>query len=262
MLGVERSVDAGRAEARLSQAGDGAAPRPQPGRQGGGGAVQGGVGGVPGALRSREARALRPLRPRRPGAGFGGGFHDVGDIFSAFSDIFGDIFGGGAGGGRRGPARGADIEMRVSHDAARRRHRRHARRSRSCARAPCAHLRRQRRRAGTHARDLPALRRARPGDALAGLPDDLDHLPGLPRRGAGRAQAVRRAATGPASITRRRRCRSRSRPASRTARRCAWSAGARRRRAAGGPATSTSSCASRPTSASSATAPTCTPRSR
>ena len=50
-----------------------------------------------------------------PGAGFGGaGFRDVGDIFSAFSDIFGDIFNGGGGGGRRGPARGADIETRVT----------------------------------------------------------------------------------------------------------------------------------------------------
>ena len=37
----------------------------------------------------------------------------MGDIFSAFSDIFGDIFGGGAGAGRRGPARGGDIETRV-----------------------------------------------------------------------------------------------------------------------------------------------------
>jgi molecular chaperone DnaJ len=46
-----------------------------------------------------------------PGAGFGGGgFQDVGDIFSAFSDVFGDLFGGG----RRGPAGGADIEARVN----------------------------------------------------------------------------------------------------------------------------------------------------
>jgi molecular chaperone DnaJ len=46
------------------------------------------------------------------GPGAGGGFHDVGDIFSAFSDVFGDIFGGG--GARRGPAPGADIETRVN----------------------------------------------------------------------------------------------------------------------------------------------------
>jgi molecular chaperone DnaJ len=49
-----------------------------------------------------------------PSAG-GAGFHDVGDIFSAFSDIFGDIFGGRMGGGAaRGPARGSDIEVRLS----------------------------------------------------------------------------------------------------------------------------------------------------
>jgi molecular chaperone DnaJ len=48
-----------------------------------------------------------------PGAGFPGGFSDVGDIFSAFSDIFGDIF-GRAGGGGRGPGRGADIESRLT----------------------------------------------------------------------------------------------------------------------------------------------------
>ncbi|HXJ18749.1 MAG TPA: molecular chaperone DnaJ [Polyangia bacterium] len=48
-----------------------------------------------------------------PASGFGGGFRDVGDIFSAFSDIFGDIFGGG-GGGRRGPGRGDDVQTRVS----------------------------------------------------------------------------------------------------------------------------------------------------
>jgi len=49
-----------------------------------------------------------------PSAGFGGGFHDVGDIFSAFSDIFGDIFGGARAGGSRGQARGSDIEVRLS----------------------------------------------------------------------------------------------------------------------------------------------------
>ena len=39
----------------------------------------------------------------------------MGDIFSAFSDIFGDIFGGRMGGGGRGaPSRGADIEVRLA----------------------------------------------------------------------------------------------------------------------------------------------------
>ena len=43
--------------------------------------------------------------------GVGGGFSNVNDIFSAFSDIFGDMF-GGAGGGRAG-GRGADLETQV-----------------------------------------------------------------------------------------------------------------------------------------------------
>jgi molecular chaperone DnaJ len=44
--------------------------------------------------------------PQRMG---GGGFRDVGDVFSAFSDIFGDLFGGGS----RGPGPGADIETAI-----------------------------------------------------------------------------------------------------------------------------------------------------
>src|SRR6185295_9876772 len=40
----------------------------------------------------------------------GGGFSNVNDIFSAFSDIFGDMFGGG--GGRAG-GRGADVETQL-----------------------------------------------------------------------------------------------------------------------------------------------------
>jgi molecular chaperone DnaJ len=42
-------------------------------------------------------------------------FDDVGDIFSAFGDIFGDIFGGG-GGGRRRPAKGADVRCNLTLD--------------------------------------------------------------------------------------------------------------------------------------------------
>lgn len=49
-----------------------------------------------------------------PSGGFGQGFADVGDIFSAFSDVFGDIFRTpGGGGSRRGGGRGADIETRL-----------------------------------------------------------------------------------------------------------------------------------------------------
>jgi molecular chaperone DnaJ len=47
------------------------------------------------------------------GAGFGGGFANMGDIFSAFGDIFGDLFGGFGGSGARGRARGSDIETSV-----------------------------------------------------------------------------------------------------------------------------------------------------
>jgi molecular chaperone DnaJ len=43
----------------------------------------------------------------------GAGFSDLGDVFSAFSDIFGDMF-GGRGGGGRGAQRGADIEAHLS----------------------------------------------------------------------------------------------------------------------------------------------------
>ncbi len=65
-----------------------------------------------GVLSDPEKRALYDRfgheAPRQ--GGFGGGFRDVGDIFSAFSDIFGDMFGGM---GRRGPAPGADVEAQV-----------------------------------------------------------------------------------------------------------------------------------------------------
>ena len=42
--------------------------------------------------------------------GMGGGFSDVGDIFSSFGDIFGDLFGFG---GRSGPRRGANLQTVV-----------------------------------------------------------------------------------------------------------------------------------------------------
>jgi molecular chaperone DnaJ len=45
--------------------------------------------------------------------GVGGGFSNVSDIFSAFSDIFGDIFGGQGGPGGRSAGRGADLETQV-----------------------------------------------------------------------------------------------------------------------------------------------------
>jgi len=55
--------------------------------------------------------------PQGGGGGFQGGFSNMDDIFSRFSDIFGDaMFGGmfGGGGGRRGgPQKGQDLQVRV-----------------------------------------------------------------------------------------------------------------------------------------------------
>lgn len=52
------------------------------------------------------------------GGGGAGGFQDVGDIFSAFGDIFGDFFGGGARGarGRNRPRRGSDLRYYLEID--------------------------------------------------------------------------------------------------------------------------------------------------
>ncbi len=49
------------------------------------------------------------------GRGFEG-FHDVGDIFSAFGDIFGDMFGGGGRRTRGGPTRGPDLQYTLRVD--------------------------------------------------------------------------------------------------------------------------------------------------
>ncbi len=49
------------------------------------------------------------------GGGFGGGgFQDMGDIFSQFGDIFGDIFGQGGGGGRQQQGRSKNAQRRGS----------------------------------------------------------------------------------------------------------------------------------------------------
>jgi molecular chaperone DnaJ len=65
-------------------------------------------------LSDPEKRAMYDRYGHAGPGGMGATFHDVGDIFSAFSDIFGDLFGGGGPGGRRAPARGSDIETRLA----------------------------------------------------------------------------------------------------------------------------------------------------
>jgi molecular chaperone DnaJ len=57
-----------------------------------------------------EKRALYDRYGHDGPRGVGGGFNNVSDIFSAFSDIFGDMFGGQ--GGRAG-GRGADVETQI-----------------------------------------------------------------------------------------------------------------------------------------------------
>jgi len=67
-------------------------------------------------LSDPEKRALYDRYGHNVPGGAGGpaGFGDMGDVFSAFSDIFGDMFGGARGGGARGQGRGADIETRLT----------------------------------------------------------------------------------------------------------------------------------------------------
>ena len=104
-----------------------------------------------------------------------GGFRDVSDVFSAFSDIFGDLFGGG---GRASV--GADIEAEVEPDAGRGRHRRHQ----GGGVPPPGGVHRVRRLGGGEGhrgRDLPAVPRPGPGGSPAGLSDDHLHLPALRR---------------------------------------------------------------------------------
>lgn len=60
-------------------------------------------------LSDPEKRALYDRYGHDGPQRMGGGFRDVGDVFSAFSDIFGDLFGGA----RSGPGPGADIEAEV-----------------------------------------------------------------------------------------------------------------------------------------------------
>ena len=195
-----------------------------------------------------EARALRPLRPRRPGARIRrrvSATSTTSSRRSATSSATSSA--AAAAAAAAAPARGSDIEMRLSMTLAGGVRPAPTRRSRSLRRARLRHVRRAR---GAAAGTEPETCQHCGGRGQVmhsqGFLMISTDLPGLPRRGARRPQAVRHAARAPAWSTRRRRCRSASRRASRTVRRCAWSGAARRRRRAGAPATSTSSCASQP----------------
>ena len=106
-LGVDKKATPGRDQEGLPQARAQVPPRPQPGRQGGRGALQGDLPGPRRARRPREAQAVRqrhrPVRRRRPvgGGGFGG-FGNFDFDGSSIGDILSNLFGGAA---RRAAAR-------------------------------------------------------------------------------------------------------------------------------------------------------------
>jgi molecular chaperone DnaJ len=112
VLGVERTVDA----AELKRAYRKLAMELHPDRNPGNAAAEHSFKEASEAYQVLSDPEKRGLYDRfghsGPGrVGGGQGFGDVGDIFSAFSDIFGDVF--GRQGGRRGPARGADVETSI-----------------------------------------------------------------------------------------------------------------------------------------------------
>jgi curved DNA-binding protein CbpA len=144
---------------------------------------------------------------RGNGAGAGGGFHDINDIFSAFGDIFGgggsifdEVFEGSVLAGPRAvaPAETSEsssrLRWRKSPRAVRRRSRSRSTSDARCAKArerkavrpdiPPADLRRRR---GGQAGDAVGIRAVR---ERAGMPDvpgrrqaDRESLQGMPRRG-------------------------------------------------------------------------------
>ena len=106
VLGVARDVDAGDLKRAYRKLAVQYHPDRNPGDHQAEAKLQGGGRGLRGAVRP-EKRALydRFGHEGLQRGGFGG-FRDVSDVFSAFSDIFGDLFGGGgrssAGRGHRG----------------------------------------------------------------------------------------------------------------------------------------------------------------
>ena len=169
-------------QVRLPEAGAQVPPRPQPGRQGGRGALQGGGGGLQRPRRPGQAPALR--RFGHAGLGGSAGFDPT--IFADFGDILGRLLRlrrrVRAASGRPPPRR--PTSATTSSSPSRRPPSAPETAHPDPAVGDLLHVRGQRRRAGHPALRLPDLRRQRPGDLPAGLLQRGPHLRALPRRGA------------------------------------------------------------------------------
>jgi len=111
LLGVDRSAD----QAALKKAYRKQAMRYHPDRNPGDADAEARFKEVSEAydvLSDSEKRSIydRYGREGLENRGMGGGFGDIGDIFSGFGDIFGDLFGFGSSAGRR---KGADLRMGI-----------------------------------------------------------------------------------------------------------------------------------------------------
>ena len=246
----------------LPPARQGLPSRPQCRRQGRRAQVQGAERGLRGPEGSAEARRLRPVRPRRlrwhggrGGARLRAGLRllDVRHLRRPVRRVHGRP-------ARRRPPRsarerGADLRynMEITLPEAFAGKTAQIRVPTSVTCETCTGIGRQ---ARHQALDLPDLRRRRQGARQPGLLHHRAHLPVLPGARRDHQRPVRRLQRLGPRHARSARCRSTSRPASRTARASASPAKARPACAAGRPATSTSSCRSSRTSSSSATAPT------
>ena len=269
VLGVSRTATEMRDQERVPQAGDEVSSGSQSGRQGRRREVQGSGRGLRDPRRRGKAQPLRSLRPRRRqlAAGGGAGFDpSVFTEFGDFADILGNMFGFGdlfGGGGRRGgPQRGADLrydlEITLRGIGARRRDRRFRFRGRRPARPATASGAAP----GSTPTHLPAVPRPGPGPLPAGLLHRRAHLPAVPRRRARSSPSRARPAAAPAASRASGRSPSRFPPASPPASSCGCRTKAKPAPAADPPAISTSSCTSRSTSSSGATASICSARCR
>ena len=235
----------------LPQARARAAPGRQRARPRRRGEVQGGRRGLRDPLRRRAPRDLRPLRPRGPALAAASARTSTASARSR--DLFDAFFGGGVrrrrrrGGprpGRRRRASAVEIDARAGgHGATVRGRLRGDRRAASTATATAPSRAR---------RSRPASAAAAPGSCRPSTRTPFGQvvrdrrLRRLRRRRPGRRDAVRAAATAAGARCGGARCRSTCPRASPTASASASRAAATPASAAGRPATSTSSCRSRP----------------